>query len=85
MICSTDFVTALVFLDVLKPITDLMLLFQSPDVPVWKLKLCRPKVRNKLWKAAPGYPDAFPRLKKVRGSQRPGNMFRDVQLLTRPS
>ena len=82
MIGGADFVADLLaFLDVMKPIVDLMLRVQSLDAPVWKLKLWWPKVKNKLSKAARGDPDAFPRLKELGGTLSPGDMFSGVELL----
>ena len=82
MITGYDFVSDLLaFLDVLKPVVDLMFRVQSLDTPVWKLKLWWPKVKAKLAKAASGDLEAYPRLKNVIDSLKPDGVFNDVTLL----
>lgn len=82
MIAGSDFVADLLaFLDVMKPIVDLMLRVQSLDTPMWKLKLWWPKIKAKLSKAARGDPDSFPKLKNVRNALQPGDVYKEVKLL----
>ena len=60
MIAGSDFVADLLaFLDILKPVVDLMLHLQSLDTPIWKLKIWWPTVKAKLKDAASGCAPAF--------------------------
>ena len=82
MIGGSDFIADLLaFIDVLKPVVDLMLRMQSLDTPIWKLKLLWPIVEGQLSKASQGDPQAFPRLNKVKDNLRPGAKFQGVTLL----
>ena len=66
MIAGYDFIADLLaFLNILQPVVELMLCVQSLDTPIWKLKLWRPKVKEKLEKAFEGDAVAYPRLEKA--------------------
>ena len=82
MICGSDFIQDLLgFIDILKPVVDLILLMQSLHCPVWKLKQYWPKVRDALTQAENGIPEAYPILSKVIKDLHPPGTYTSVTLL----
>ena len=82
MICGSDFIQDLLgFIDILKPVVDLMLLMQSLHCPVWKLKQYWPKVRDALTQAENGIPEAYQTLSEVIKYSHPGGTYKPVTLL----
>ena len=82
MIAGSEFVADLLaFLDILKPVVDLMLRLQSLDTPIWKLKIWWPTVKAKLKDAASGCTPAFARLEKAGDAIQPGGVYKGVKLL----
>ena len=82
MICGSDFIQHLLgFIDILKPVVDLMLRMQSLHCPVRKLKQYWPKVRDGLTQAENGIPEAYATLSKVIKDLHPGGTYKSVTLL----
>ena len=82
MIAGSNFVADLLaFLDILKPVVDLMLRLQSLDTPIGKLKIWWPTVKAKLKDAASGCAPAFARLEKAGDAIQPRGVYKSVKLL----
>ena len=82
MICGSDFIQDLLgFIDILKPVVDLMLRMPSLHCAVWKLKQYWPKVRDALTQAEYGIPEAYPTLSKVIKNLHPGETYKSVTIL----
>ena len=83
MICGSDFIQDFLgFIDILKPVVDLILLMQSLHCPVWKLKQYWPKVRDALTQAENGIPEVYPTLSKVTKGLNPGGTYKTDRSIT---
>ena len=82
MICGSDFIQDLLgFIDILKPVVDLMLRMQSLHCPVWKLKHYWPKVRDAFTQVESEIPRAYPTLSKIIKDLHPGGTYKSLTLL----